>query len=301
MPLPEPQHLPDLPIRHRGAELGQFPGDRRAGAVAGQEFPCRGSRGDGVIDRVEHLETEPVLLDAQVYDLAEVARIDVTPGVALARGRIGQESGKHVVFVRLDDIADAQCIDVDAVAQREGAGRLLVDDLGQPVAVHRINVLGLLEREALEVPVAFRKTNAVGGFAGGDDDLAHAKLRRRLDHIVGADGVLTEGFVVGMDQNARNRGEMHHRVRRRRGLAVLEAIETEMRGQDIEGLTVIGQIGHQRVDGGMIERLEVDIEQPVSLPGQIRQDMTSRLACSTSENHTLACHQTFSITHCRGN
>ena len=83
-----------------------------------------------------------------MHDLAEVAGVDIAPGIALARRRIGQEAGKHVVFMRLDDVADPQRIDVGAVAHGEGARGLLVDDLGQPVAVHRIDVVVLLEREA---------------------------------------------------------------------------------------------------------------------------------------------------------
>ena len=177
--------------------------------------------------------------------------------------------------MRLDDVADPQCIDVDPVPHRESACGLFVDDLGKPVGVHRIGVVILLEREALEVLVTFGKADAVGGLAGGDHDLADTEFRCGLDYIIGADRVDAEGLVVRLDQYPRDRCKMHHGVRRRRRPAGLEAVEAEMGRQGIEGLAVIRQIGDQRIDAGMIERFEVDIEQLITLAFQVRQDMRS--------------------------
>jgi len=45
-----------------------------------------------------------------MHDLAQVARIDIAPRVPLARQRIGEERGEAIIFVGLDDIADAERI-----------------------------------------------------------------------------------------------------------------------------------------------------------------------------------------------
>ena len=58
-----------------------------------------------------------------MHDLAEIARVDIAPGVALARRRIGDEAGEAIIFVRLDDIADAQRVDVGAIAHRRRRAR----------------------------------------------------------------------------------------------------------------------------------------------------------------------------------
>ena len=63
--------------------------NRRAGRPALEEGFGRLVGGDGVVDRVEHLEAQPVLAEAQMDDLRQVARVDVAPGIALARRRIG--------------------------------------------------------------------------------------------------------------------------------------------------------------------------------------------------------------------
>ena len=99
----------------------------------------------------------------------------------MRRHRIGDEAGEAVVFVRLDDVADAQRVDVGAVAHGEGAGGFLVDHLGQAVAVHRVDVVVLFQRERVVVLVALGKAHAIGGLAGGDDDLADAELHRGFD------------------------------------------------------------------------------------------------------------------------
>jgi len=83
---------------------------------------------------------------------------------------------------------------------------------------------------------------------------------------------------------------VHHRVRRRRRLAVIETVEAEMGGQGVEGLAAVGQIGNQGLDVGMLGRREVDIEQVVTLALQVRQSMPAGLAGSAGEYHALGCH-----------
>ena len=87
------------------------------------KFARRLFGGDGVVDGVEDLVAEPVLLEAEMDDLAEVARIDIAPGVALARHRVGEEGRERLVFVRLDDVADSQRIDVGARSARRRRAR----------------------------------------------------------------------------------------------------------------------------------------------------------------------------------
>ena len=70
----------------------------------------------------------------------------------------------------------------------------------------------------------------------------------------------------------------------------LETVKAEMCGQGVEGLAVIRQIGDQRIDAGMIKRLEVDIEQVVTPDLQMRQDMPAGLAGSPGEYYAPACH-----------
>ena len=69
---------------------------------------------------------------------------------------------------------------------------------------------------------------------------------------------------------------MHDGVRRRRRPAGFETVEAEMRGQGVEGLAAVRQIGDQGTDAGMIERLEIDIEKVVALALQMRQDVPAR-------------------------
>src|SRR5258705_6214902 len=76
--------------------------DRRLRAPALEEFGRRLVRGDRIIDGIEHLEAEPVFGKAQMHDLAEIARIDIGPGIALARRGIGDGSPVPVIFMWFD-------------------------------------------------------------------------------------------------------------------------------------------------------------------------------------------------------
>src|SRR5438128_1883146 len=116
MRLLESQHLARLPVRQRRLVFAEFARYRDIGTAAIQQFTGRHVSGDGVVDGVEDLVAEPVLLDRQMYDLAEVAGVDIAPGIAFSGWRIGQIAWKPVVLMRLDDVADPQRIDVDAVA-----------------------------------------------------------------------------------------------------------------------------------------------------------------------------------------
>ncbi len=78
-------------------------------------------------------------------DLAEVAGVDVAPGIALSQRRVGDEPREPAILVRLDHVADTQRVDVGLESLRERPRGLLVDELGEAVAIHRIDVVILVQ------------------------------------------------------------------------------------------------------------------------------------------------------------
>ncbi|MCY1306712.1 hypothetical protein D9M70_565860 [compost metagenome] len=128
--------------------------------------------------------------------------------------------------MRLDHIANAQGIDVGAASQCKGARGLFVDDFGECVAIHRVDVIVLVERKITRVSRLVGENEAVGRLTRCDDDLADAKLHRRLDDIVGAHRIDAKELVVGGDQDARDRGKVDDgidRLRRERRVEFVQA------------------------------------------------------------------------------
>src|SRR3954467_609903 len=99
--LPKAEHLARLAIGQRRLELAKLAGDRDLGTIALEELAGRDRSGDGVVDGIEDLKAESILLDRQMHDFAKVAGVDIGPGVAFARRRIGHEARKLVVLMRL--------------------------------------------------------------------------------------------------------------------------------------------------------------------------------------------------------
>lgn len=113
MLVPEAQYLPDLPIRQWRLVLPHTPRHRRFGRISLQHLSRRLLRRDGVICRIEHLKAQPVLLHAQVANLAQIPGINVTPRIPLTCRRFVQELGEQgLILVGLDDIADPQRINI---------------------------------------------------------------------------------------------------------------------------------------------------------------------------------------------
>ena len=112
------------------------------------------------------------------------------------------------VLVGLDDVADAQDVDVDAEAAGEGAGDALAAELGAGVAVHRVAVVVLLEREVGVAVVALGEADAVDGLGAGDDDLFDAELAGCFDDVVGLGHVAGEAFIVRDEHVPRVGGEV---------------------------------------------------------------------------------------------
>ncbi|ENN85694.1 hypothetical protein RHSP_09762 [Rhizobium freirei PRF 81] len=239
----ETENLTDLAVGQEALIFTDLAHEGDIRKMLGGKFTRRRIGRYRIIRSIEHLETETALFDTEMNDLTEIASVDIAPGDPLANFTIGEIFGKTLIFVRLDDIADTQRVDVDAEAFGKGAGGLLVHDLGQAVGIHRIDIIVLLQGEMMEIAMAFGKADAIGRLARGDDDLLHAELRSRLDDIVGAHRVDAERLVIGLDQDARDGGEMHHRVERLHALTTIQIRKIAMHGQDIIDLSRIGDIG----------------------------------------------------------
>jgi hypothetical protein len=98
--------------------------------------------------------------------------------------------------VRLDDIADAERIDVDAKSAGEAAGNAFAAELGNGVRVHGVYIVGFVEGKGSVVKVALAEADFVGGFTACDDNLLDAELACCFDNVIGAGYVAAVAFVV---------------------------------------------------------------------------------------------------------
>ena len=222
-----------------------------------------------------------------MHDLTQIAGVDIAPRVALAAHRVGEVAGEVGVFMRFNDVADPERVNVRLVAHGKGAAGLFVHDLGQTIAVHRVAVVILFQREGMVILVAFGKADAICRLGTRKDHLADPKFHRGLQHVIGADGVLREGGVVGVDHHPGDGGEMHDGIGRFGGEAVVIAVKAEMGGEGVEHLPAVGDVGDQRVDAGMVKGFEVDVQDLVALGQQVRHSMAPGLAGSAGENDAL--------------
>ena len=186
MLLLKPQHLSNLPITQRRLPLPHLPRNLHIRTILLQKFHRRHSRRNSIISSIENLKPHPILLDRQIADLAQVASVDVGPGVPLAGLRLADVFGEVTfVFVRFDDVADAEGVDVGVVAAGEGAGCAFAAEFAESVGVHGVVVVIFFKWERVVVCVAFGETDAVGCFGACDDDLPDAEFACRLDYVVG--------------------------------------------------------------------------------------------------------------------
>jgi hypothetical protein len=197
MLLLESQHLLNLFITQRRLPLPQLPRDRRIRRMRFQKLFRRHRRRNRVVRRIEHLKSQPILLDTQITNLAQIPRVDITPRIPLAHRRVIDVRREIArVLVRLDDIADAQRVDVCVEAARETAGDALAAEFGDGIRVHGVHVVGFVEREGGVVERALAETDFVGGFRGGDYDLFDAEFAGGFDDVVGACHIAAVAFVV---------------------------------------------------------------------------------------------------------
>ena len=67
------------------------------------------------------------------------------------------------------------------------------------------------------------------------------------------------------------------------GAPSAKSVHAEMRGQRVEGAATVGQVGDQRVDAGMVQRREVDVQDLVPAVHQVRHGMAAGLAAAAGE------------------
>ena len=81
---------------------------------------------------------------------------------------------------------------------------------------------------------------------------------------------------------------MNDGIDRGRALAGRKLVHAEMAGEGIEHLAAVGDVGNQIVDAFMFERDEIDVEDLVSLVGEIGDDVAPGLAGASGEDDTFA-------------
>jgi hypothetical protein len=197
MLLLESQHLLNLLIAQRRLPLIQFSRDRRVRRMLLKELLRRRRRGNGIICRIKHLKTQPILLHTKIADLPQIPRINITPRIPLTHRRIINVRREVArILMRLNHVTNAQGIDVSVEAARKAAGHALAAEFGNRVCVHGVYVVGFVEWKGGVVERALAETDFVGGFGGGDDDFLDAEFTGGFDDVVGAGYVAAVAFIV---------------------------------------------------------------------------------------------------------
>lgn len=140
------------------------------------------------------LKPKARLVNTATADLAQVASINVAPGVAFSRFGLAHVSWEvSLILVRLDDVPDSQRVDVDAVSAGESASSLFATDLGQGIRVHGVDVVVFFEREGVVVVVSLGKADTIGSLGTRDDDLLDSQFAGRFDDLRGVSGEYGRG------------------------------------------------------------------------------------------------------------
>jgi hypothetical protein len=286
----EPKHLLNLPITQRRLPLPHVPRHGTIRRKLLQELARRKRGCDGVVGRVEHLKPQPVLLHTQIAYLPQIPRVDITPRIPLAHGRILDIRGKiSLILMRLDDIAYSERVDICVEAARETPGYPLAAKFTDGVSVHGIDVVGFVEREGGVIEVALAEADFVGCFGTGDYYLAHAEFAGGFDDVVCTCCIAAITFVVlgllvsrggretSMFRTYRHehipgiRGEVNDRIGRAGVVRALVVLEAVVRGQRVEDLAAVGQVGFEGEDAraGVGEVGEVDVEDLVALGEEV--------------------------------
>lgn len=250
----KPQNLPNLPITQRRLPLAHLPRHFHTRTHRLQNLPRRHPCRNRIIRRIKHLKPQPTLRHTPIANLPQIPCIDIAPRIALPRLwrlQIAREIAR--ILVRLDHIADAQRIDIHAVAAGETARGALAAQLGGGVRVGGIDVVVLVEGEGVVVGVAVGEADAVDGLGAGDDDFAHAELAGGFDDVVGAEDVAAEGFAVRDEHVAGVGGEVDDGVGGAGGVGEGVFGHGEEGGEGVEGLAAGGEVGFEGVDVGVVE------------------------------------------------
>lgn len=137
----ESKNLSNLAVTQRRLPLIHLPRNGRIRRILLKELLRRECSSDGIVRRIEDLEAQPILLYTQIANLAKITSINVRPSVPLADLR-GLDILWEVtlVLVGLDDVADAERVDIGVEAAGESAGYSLAAEFGDGVGVHGVYV-----------------------------------------------------------------------------------------------------------------------------------------------------------------
>ena len=250
MLLLEAQHLPCFTIAQGRFIPSHLPSDLRIRTRLLQILHGRRFQRTGRVRRVENLESRRTFLNAEVANLTKISRIDITPCVPLPRFRLVNVSGEiRLIFVRLDDIPDSQGVDIrTGESSREASCTALSTQFAERIGIHGIAVVVLFQWKLVVICVPLRKTDTVRGLTARNDDFLDAQLTCRFNHVVCAQYVTLEAFVIWNQHIPRIRCEVDHRIRGWDGLFRIEARvfvvrDIEVGAQRVEYLTGVCQVG----------------------------------------------------------
>ncbi len=242
-----------------------------------------------VVGDVEDLVAEAIGSQAAVDHVSQITSIDVGKDVAAPKARVGEKRWEvDFVLVRLDHVVDPQPVDVDTGAGLERSRRRLVDDFRHRVAVVRNSWVVLIDRDVFGPNLAVSEADPVRGLGAREYHLADPQLHRRVDDVVRAKRVDSEGLVVGPNQDRRDRREVDDSVVPRDTSAGFQLVEARIPGKSVEHLTGVGQIDAKVGDALVSERHQVSVDHPVSLLNEMADRMPTGFAAATSEedSHT---------------
>lgn len=202
--------------------------------------------------------------------------------------------------MRLDDVADAEGVDVGAEAAGETAGAALAAEFAGGVGVHGVDIVVFLEGELVvcwvleglrevgmggrvTVGVPLREAHAICRLRTRDHHFLDSEFTRRFDHVVCALYVRHEALVVWHQHIPRVGRKMYHSVRLlHAGFLVLGHVEERREG--VEDLAAVGEIGLHGVDIGVVEGYEIEVQDFVALRYQVGDTVAAGFAAAAGEN-----------------
>jgi hypothetical protein len=156
-----------------------------------------------IIDRVEHLEPQPIRLHTALHQIPQIPRVDIAPRVHFPVAR-PLKIGAHRRLVAVGGYhgAEPQAVNVNGVPHGaepllEAVRDALHADLAGGVDIHGFCGRGFGDGEVGEGMVALGVGDAVDGDGGREDDFLDAEFARGFYYCVRRECVDAEGFAVG--------------------------------------------------------------------------------------------------------
>ena len=237
---------------HLGHELGIRAGHHRVGGRDDEPL----EPGEGGIQRP---------LDG----LRTVSRVDVTPEVPLAQGRIRIESRKLGVVLGDHDVREAQRRDRQGRVPPHELGRqLLLEVLDQGVDRLRTGRVLLVDGNVRGWGVEGQSQH---GLTGRVHDATDAETMRRPEHIERGGHVVVEGRDITADAGSRDRGEVHERID-----TIVLVVHS---GDGVDHLAVVAQVDLDEAGSALAVLIEVD--HVVAGRAEFGHDHPSELAGAT--------------------